>query len=324
MNSNVKKLKTVGELMLRRKAVVVIVFVVLSMLILEPKLFFAPANLLQILNSISIYGVAAAGVTFVIISGASDMSIGSNMALSGIITIFLINEGVPILLAMIITVLMGACIGFINGFLVVHQKIEPFIITYGMQQVLRGIAHTITNAEPVYAPSIEFMEIANGKLFGVIPNLIIIMAVAMVIGQLILRYTAFGRNVYAVGDNFEVATYAGINARRIKWSAFIICGAVAAFAGILFSSLLNSGSSLYAETASLQVMSSAVVGGTTLGGGSGNMGKSFVGLLSLTIITKALEMLGINQFVSLLIQGIVIVVVLWLDVFSLKLKREAV
>lgn len=309
--------------MLQRKAFVVIVFVLISMLILEPKLFFAPANLLQILNSISIYGVAAAGVTFVIISGASDMSLGSNMALSGIVAIFLINKGVPIPLAMLITVLMGVCIGFINGFLVVHQKIEPFIITYGMQQVLRGIAHTVTNAEPVYAPSIDFMEIANGKLFGVIPHLPIIMVIVMVIGQLVLRYTSFGRNIYAVGDNFEVATYAGINARKIKWSAFIICGAVAAFAGILFSSWLNSASSLYAETASLQVMSSAVVGGTTLGGGSGSMWKSFVGLLSLTIITKALDMMGVNQFVSLLIQGIVIVAVLWLDVYSLKRKREA-
>ena len=197
----------------KQKAVTAIVAVFIIMTLFDTK-FYTSRNLLQILNAISINGILAAGVTVVLINYGCDLSIGSTLALSGIITVKLINANVPIIFAIMCALAVGAVIGFINGFFVVHQKTEPFIITLGMSMVLLGVSQIITDAQPVSATNGEFMNISNGMLFGVIPNLVIFMVIVLVVIHLILRYTSFGRNCYAVGGDYEVAAYSGINARR--------------------------------------------------------------------------------------------------------------
>jgi ribose transport system permease protein len=320
------KSKNLGRDFLRIVSMQKALFAVIAMFVLMiffKTNFYTPYNLLDILNSASINEILAAGVTLVIITAGCDLSVGGMLSLSGIITIQLMNV-MPMMLAIVISLAVGALVGFINGFFVVHQKTEPFIITLGMGMVLKGIAQELTNAHPISPKNSEFMKIANGKLFGTIPNLVIIMLVVLAVVYLILRYTQFGRNLYAVGGDYEVAVYAGINARRTKWFAFVISGVTAALGGVLLSSKLNSGSSIYGDTTPLLIHCGAVIGGTSLIGGKGGILQTFIGLLAVGVLSNCLNMLQITAYIQQLLQGVVIVGILWLDCFGLKRKREAV
>jgi ribose transport system permease protein len=306
----------------KRKAFLAVIVMFIIMIFFKTN-FYTPYNLLDMLNSASINEILAAGVTLVIICAGCDLSVGGILSLSGIVSIELMNV-MPILPAILCALVLGAVIGFVNGFFVVHQKTEPFIITLGMGMVLKGIAQELTDAHPISPSNSEFMKIANGKLFGTIPYLVIFMVVVLVTVGLILRYTHYGRNCYAVGGDYEVAVYAGINARRTKWTAYIISGVIAALGGVLLSSKLNSGSSIYGDTTPLIIHCGAVIGGTSLVGGKGGILQTFIGLLALAVLQNCMNMLLITAYIQQLVQGIVIVGILWLDCFGMKLKREAV
>ena len=306
----------------KQKAFLAVVLMLITMLFFRTN-FYTPYNLFDIMNSTAIYAIIATGVSLVIISGGCDLSIGGMLSLSGIITIKLMNI-MPMIPAMLCALAVGAIVGFMNGFLVVHQKTESFIITLGMGMVLKGIAQQITNAHPISPKNYAFLRIANGKLVGSIPNLVFIMIGVMIIGYIILRYSQFGRNLYAVGGDYDVAVYAGINAKKTKWSAYVISGVVAAFGGIMLSSKLNSASSIYGDMVPLLIHCGAVIGGTSLTGGKGGVFHTFTGLLALSVLQNCMNMLYITAYVQQLVQGIVIVAIIWFDWYLVKRKREAV
>lgn len=306
----------------KRMALAAVLLMLFVMLFFDTR-FYTSYNLLDMLNSAAILEIMAFGVTLVIICGGCDFSIGATMSLAGIITIKLLDY-VPIPVAILAAVACGALVGVVNGFLVVKQKTEPFIITLGMGMLLKGIAQQITDAHPVPAKNLNFMKIANSKWLFHIPNLIIIMIVMLIIFYCILRYTSFGRNCYAVGGDFHVASQSGIKAERVKWTAFIICGAVAAFCGVLLSSKLNTGSSIYGDSTALTVNCGCVVGGTSFAGGIGGIPQSFIGLISIQLLENCMNMLGINAYVQQVCEGIIILLILWFDNYSRKRKEEAV
>ena len=246
------------------------------------------------------------------------------MCLSGIVSIQLINGGMSVWLAILIAVLCGAAVGFINGFLVVQQKTEAFIITLGTGMLIKGINQQLTDAHPVSCTNMEFMKIANGKIGGVIPNLALFMIVIGLLVYALLRYTSYGRNLYALGGDYDVAKYSGINVISTKWIAFILSGALAAVAGVLLSSKLNTGSSIYGDDTALMVNCGVVVGGTSFAGGVGGILQSFIGLMVLQLLTNCMNMLGIAPYLQQVCQGIVIVAIIWLDCFGRKRKREDV
>ena len=318
-----KTLHTALQSLSKQKAVILILLLVVIMLIFQ-RIFFRINNLLQIFNSVSVNMILAAGVTVVIICGGCDLSIGNVLGLTGILTIFMYNSGVPSVLAILIAAVIGAVIGFVNGFFVVHQKTEPFIITLGTGLVIKGISQTITDAQPVPAKDLEFLEIANGKLFGIIPNMAVYMLVVLVVLHLVLRRTQYGRNCFAVGGDYDVAEYAGIHAERVKWIAFVISGITAGLGGALNSSLLNTGNCTYGDTVPLLVQCGAVIGGTSLLGGIGGIPQTFVGLISLTVLQNCMNMLGISVLLQDLAKGLVIVFILWTDYYIKKRKVEAV
>ena len=294
----------------------------LAVMAFFPTNFYTAFNLLDMLNSTSILLILAFGVTLTVISGGCDLSIGGILVVAGIIAIKLLDV-MPIWAAILCAVAFGAFVGFINGFLVVQQKTEPFIITLGMGMLLTGVAQQLTDARPVPASNPDFMMIGNGDFFGV-PYLVIIMLVCFVAAHWLMRYTAYGRNLYAIGGDYEVALYSGINVVRTKWIAFVISGAAAALAGVLLSSKLNTGSSIYGETAALIVNCGVVVGGTSFAGGIGGIPQSALGLLVFGILDNAMNMLGISSYIQILLKGSVIVGIIWMDCFYRKRKRELV
>ncbi|MBP8215777.1 MAG: ABC transporter permease [Propionivibrio sp.] len=294
----------------------------LAVMAFFPTNFYTAFNLLDMLNSTSILLILAFGVTLTVISGGCDLSIGGILVVAGIIAIKLLDV-MPIWAAILCAIAFGAFVGFINGFLVVQQKTEPFIITLGMGMLLTGVAQQLTDARPVPASNPDFMMIGNGDFFGV-PYLVIIMIVCFAAAHWLMRYTAYGRNLYAIGGDYEVALYSGINVVRTKWMAFVISGAAAALAGVLLSSKLNTGSSIYGETAALIVNCGVVVGGTSFAGGIGGIPQSALGLLVFGILDNAMNMLGISSYIQILLKGSVIVGIIWMDCFYRKRRRELV
>jgi ribose transport system permease protein len=307
----------------KQKAVIAILALLILMLFFKTN-FYTSYNLLSVLKDAAVNEIIAFGVTLTVIAAGCDLSVGAVMCLSGIVAIQLMNKGMNLPFAITIAVLSGAVVGFINGFLVVQQKTEPFIITLGTGMLIKGINQQLTDAHPVSCTNMEFMKLANGKVGGVIPNLALYMIVIGLLVYALLRYTSYGRNLYALGGDYDVAKYSGINVVTTKWTAFVLSGALAAVAGVLLSSKLNTGSSIYGDDTALMVNCGVVVGGTSFAGGVGGILQSFVGLMVLQLLTNCMNMLGIAPYLQQVCQGVVIVAIIWLDCFGRKRKREDV
>jgi ribose transport system permease protein len=305
----------------KQKAVPAILVMLVGMIFSKSE-FYTAYNLLDMLNSTSILLILCFGVTLTIIAGGCDLSIGGILVVSGILSIKL-QDYMPMWPAILLAIVFGVVVGFINGFLVVHQKTEPFIITLGMGLLLTGVAQQLTNAHPIPAKNPAFMMIGNGVFHGV-PNLVIIMAVCFVLSYWLMRYTQFGRNLYAIGGDYDVARYSGINVIRTKWWAFVISGGAAALAGVLLSSKLNTGSSIYGELTALVVNCGVVVGGTSFAGGIGGIPQSALGLLVFGLLDNCMNMLNITSYDQVMLKGAVIVAIIWLDCFGNKRRREFV
>lgn len=228
MNTKMTLSKKIAGGLFKQKALVVVILLLVFMAFSYPE-FFSSFNLTDMLKQASVNEIIAFGITIVIICGACDLSVGGIMCLSGILAILLMNV-MPIWIAILIAIGSGAVIGFINGFFVVKQKTEPFIITLGMGMLLKGVCQQLTDAKPIQPTNQEFMELANAKIFGVIPNIVVMMILVFLAVFVLLRYTSFGRNCYAIGGDYSVAQYSGINVIRTKWIAFVLSGTITAVA----------------------------------------------------------------------------------------------
>ncbi|AEC01342.1 ABC transporter permease [Parasphaerochaeta coccoides] len=288
--------------------------------------FFSSYSQTLILIKATVNIIVACGVTFAVMTRSIDLSIGGVLALSGVLVIKFMNI-MPVWLAILLTVLIGVIVGFINGFLIVHQNLEGFIVTLGMGILLKGVALQLTDAHPISA-RLSFNELADGRqlVFGLarIPNMVIIMLVIVVISSLILRYTQFGRNVYAIGGNYSVAKYSGIPVVRQKWICFGISAGLTAIAGIVNSSHLGAGNANYGDMTAMIVNCAVVVGGTSMAGGIGGVWQSAIGVLFFAVMEFSLNIMVRNSYVIMLIQGMVIVLILFGDSFGNKKRRERV
>jgi ribose transport system permease protein len=306
----------------KQKATLAVMVMLCIMLFFNTN-FYTSFNIFDLLNSSSILLILGFGITMVIIAGGIDLSIGGIMVTCGIVAILLMNY-IPMILAILCALLVGGLIGAVNGYLVVYQKTEPFIITLGMGMLLTGLAMELTDAHPIAATNPKFMFIANSCLFNIIPNLVLIMLVVFFIMFWITRYTQFGRNCFAIGGDYEVAEYSGINVRRIKAATYVISGITASLGGIMLSSKLNSGSAVYGDNTALTVISAVVVGGSSLAGGIGGIPQTAMGVLVFGVMENAMNMLGIDAYIQMILRGFVIVTILFFDSYGRKKRRESV
>ncbi len=327
MEANAKNnsvLSKIWKMISKQKAVIAIIVLLLIVLVSNNRaLFYNQRNILGILRSAAIIEIVAFGVSVAVICGGCDLSCGGVLSLSGIIAIMLINSGLPIVIGILGALVCGALIGFVNGFLVVHQKTEPFIITLGMGMLLKGVAQQLTDAHPLACKSDTFMNISNTTFFG-IPSLVVYMAVLLVLFFCLLRFTSYGRNCYAIGGNYDVAQYSGIPVVFTKWSAFVISGATAALAGVLLASRMNTGNSVYGDDTGMLVNCGVVIGGTSFAGGVGGIPQSFIGLLVLQLLDNVMSTINVDAYVQKLLTGVIIVLIIASDCFGRKLKRERV
>lgn len=273
--------------------------------------FFSVNNIRNIFSSFVIYGVVAIAMTFAIICGEFDLSVGSIMALSSLAFAKQI-ETKPMLAAMLISLALGAVTGAVNGLIIAKLKVPSFVVTLGMMIIVKGAALYYTDAQPVPIYDDLSYQIGNGTVLG-IPYLVLAFLALMVLAWFVLRYTSFGRNLYAVGGNYEAAKYAGINVDFYKFMIFVILGVASSFSGIMMAWRITAGNALYGADLTMSAISAVVVGGTSLNGGSGGVWRTFVGLIVLYTLYNALTLLGVQAYVQQLIKGLIVITVIAVD-----------
>jgi ribose transport system permease protein len=293
---------------------VVLVALVALMAAVAPN-FASVDNLLNIARSISINAILAAGLTFVILTAGIDLSVGSIVAVSGVVGVLTAMSDVPSPVAVLIGVLAGAVAGLINGLLIAYLSLAAFIVTLGTMTFLRGAAYTMTDGQPIVSNTLNFRDIGNGYVAG-IPVPVVVMAVVYLLSWFILERTRYGRHIYAVGGNAEAARLAGVNVKRVITSVYVLGGACAGLAGVIFAARVVSAQPTAGTGYELDAIAAVVLGGTSLMGGRGRIYGTLIGSVILGVLSTGLILMNVQFFTQLLIKGLVIILAVAID--SLK------
>jgi len=283
------------------------VFLVLVALIgvaaLTSRSFLHPNNLLNILLQQASIGVVAVGMTFVILTGGIDLSVGGTVALVSVIMAGAAPRSPAI--ALVVGVMVGFAVGLTNGLLVTVGAISPFIATLAMMAVTKGCALWYSNGEQTVMPGTLFETIGNGTLAGV-PIPVVVLAVVLLAAWLTLRFTLYGRYVYAVGSNARAARTAGVEVERTVLSVYVLAGILAGIASILITGRLNTGSPKLGEMYELDAIAAVIIGGASLFGGRGSVLGTIGGVLILGVINNILNLLGVSPYSQHVAKGVVI------------------
>lgn len=274
--------------------------------------FLTKANLFAIVDSITAYGIAALGFTFVMLCGQLDISFGSVMALTACVFMLLLPE-VGFIPALIIALLLGGLCGAITGFFIATFRLSPFIVSMTMQLAYKGIALTITDATPVSLAHPVLVAINGAKLFGMIPAVFFVFVFMTVLTEFILRKTQYGRNLFIVGGSINVADNLGLKTRNYLWSVFVIQGVFAALAGVCMMTRMFSASGNLALDGPFNVIPMVIVGGTAMAGGRGGTIKTFWGVLLMNVIYNAMTMYSIPASLQPMVKGLILLCVIVSD-----------
>ncbi|WP_242089651.1 ABC transporter permease [Curtobacterium sp. DN_7.5] len=306
------RVATLGSIAGRESGVLVVLLVVFGALTLLSNDFLTANNLANLARQVSIYGIIAIGQLLVILTGGIDLSTGSILGLSGAVTAQLIVDGVPVVPAIALGLLIGAALGLFTGFVVTRFKLPPFIATLGMLGIARGIVLVITNANTVQGLPDGFQQLANGTVFGV-PNLLILFALVAAAAAFVLRRTVFGRYVYAVGSNAEAARLAGVPVKLVTVSVYVIAGLLSAVGGILLTSRLGAGVPTAGTGFELQAIAACVIGGASLSGARGSAIGAACGALLIGVLNNGGNLLAVNAFSLQIAIGALILVAVAFD-----------
>ena len=286
--------------------------------VLNPN-FLTTNNLLNVLRQTSTNLYLALAMTMVIILGGIDLSVGSVMAVSGVVTAMLVALfDVPLFIAVAAGLLVGILFGALNGYVAATTVIPPFIITLATMNIGRGAAYVLTDGQPVRVMSDAFNFIGSGYIGGVLPTPVLYSIIFVILCYLIMNKTKMGRYIYAVGGNPEAARFSGINIQRVKFFAYTFSGFMAGFAGIVLASRMFSGQPTAGVAAELDAIAAVVLGGTSMTGGYGRIGGTVIGALIIGVLSNGLNLIGVSSFWQYIVKGIVILIAVYADVIKRK------
>lgn len=303
------------ELLIKYKSVIGLVAFSLIIAIFNDR-FLTIGNILNVLRQTSINSVIAAGMTFIILTGGIDLSVGSTLALTGAVMASLLSAGVPLFISVILAILLGAIIGFFSGIVIAKGKVQPFIATLAMMTIIRGATLIFTNGRPIstgdFPGADQFYWLGSGEVFG-IPAPVYITILVFSLAYYILKHTSLGRYVYALGGNEEATKLSGINVDLIKYKVYAISGALAAVAGLIVTARLSSAQPQAGGGYELDAIAAVVLGGTSLAGGKGGVIGTIIGALIIGILNNALNLMDVTSYYQLLAKGVVILIAVLID-----------
>ena len=301
--------------------ILVIEFLIFS---LASKSFLTLGNILSVGRQMSFTGIAAIGMTLVMLTGGIDISVGSMLAMAGVLCAKLSADvGLPLWIAVVITLLIGALFGLINGAAVTRLHIPALIATLATQTILKGIAYLLTNAVPVKNLSTTYKFLGQGYIFGVIPVPLIITVALYVLAWWYLDKTYLGRRVYLSGGNEEAARLSGINTKWTITGTYVFSGVFAAIAGVLMAARLGSGQPSVGSGFEMDVITATVLGGISVNGGKGKVVNVFVGACIMGVLANGMTMLNVQVYWQKVMRGGILLLAVFVDsVRSGALKRD--
>ena len=283
-------------------------FVILLFIIgiTQSERFFTERNLANVARQAAFLGIVALGQMLVILTAGIDLSVGSLVKVSILVSAIVMNgDSDNLFIAVVATLALGVLVGLIHGFLINELRIAPFIVTLASLVILRGVGLSISSS-PVGKASREFIMFYVQKI-GPVPIIAVMFGVLLVLTALMLRYTVFGKYLFAVGGNTEVAHLSGVPVKKVRYGVYVICSLTASVTGLLWLSRMGVGDPAIGDGIELQAITAVIIGGTSLFGGRASVLGTLGGVLLLGVTANILVMLGVNQFIQGLVQGLVIV-----------------
>jgi len=318
MESNTKKLRSSWSVISKKYSiffVLVILFIIFSFI---NENFLSARNLSNVSRQISVTTILAFGETLLIICGMLDLSAGSVLAFSGVLSVAAYQNTHSMFMAFAVAIAVAVACNFLNGLMVTKFKAPPFIATLAMQAMARGGALLFTNGQNLYQIG-DYVQVGQGSI-GFIPTPLIFLIIALIFTWYILRNTAFGRSLYAIGGNEEAAVASGINVNRNKMIAFLINGVLVGIAGVLFMSRVNAGLPNGAINYEFTALTSSVIGGTSFSGGIGTAGGTVVGAFIVGFLNNIMNLQNVNSYLQQVVRGAIIALAVIYDIWS-KTKR---
>lgn len=287
--------------------------------ILKP-VFLSYRNIMNILRQVSLTAICGFGMTLIILLGEIDLSVGSQQAVAGLASVVVLNRTGNTFLAVIAALACGALVGAINGMLVTRMKLNSLIATLGTMAIWRGLCMVLTDAVSIQTQVPAFAELGTGYL-GPVPIPVVIAFFLFLIIYYVLNHTPFGRKIYAIGGNAEAARLAGIPVEKIKMIVYVVAGVMTMLSGVLLASRMSSAQPTAGTGFEMVVISSVILGGVSMAGGSGSIAGALIGMLILGVLQNGLTLLDVSSFWQDISRGLVIILAVYLD--NVRKKQAA-
>jgi inositol transport system permease protein len=323
---------------LARFAPLIFLIVLMAAFAIREPRFLTPLNLFNVLRQVSIYGLLAVGMTFVILTAGIDLSIGSLVAFAGLVAGAVSKGGISNrftvgagqeaasygwYLAALAAIAVGLVGGFLQGFAITRLKVPPFVVTLGGMSAFRGAALLFAAGGPISGFEPGFVWMGQGRILGQVPVPVVIFLAFAVGAHVVLRYTRYGRQVYAVGGNPEAARLSGLNVRAVTTSVYVIMGFFAGLGAFVLSARLNSAEAVAGTGYELTVIASVVIGGTSLFGGVGTIFGTVIGTILIGVLLNGLVLMNVSAYIQQIIIGIIIVLAVAFDTFAKSRRRTS-
>lgn len=317
---------TLKEALLEKIGILIALVLIISFFAFSPKtgsIFLTTGNIMNILRQASTNLLIALSMTLVIILGGIDLSVGSIVALTGVITGGLIAyNDLPVWVAVIGALLIGLFFGLVNGFIISKTTIPAFIVTLSTMNIGRGLSYIYTGGAPIRVVSDEFNFIGSGYVAG-IPIPVIYLLIFTIIFSYGMNKTKLGRHIYAVGGNSEASRFSGIDNSKITLIVYTLSGLMASISGIILASRMFSGQPTAGEGAEMDAIAAVVIGGTSMSGGIGTIGGTIIGGLIIAVLNNGLNLMNISSFWQLVVKGVIILIAAYVDYLRNMKNSEA-
>ena len=290
---------------------IVIVIMVVAMSFASP-VFLTSQNIINILRQVSLNGILAVGLTFVILTGGIDLSVGSLVAVSGVIVGSMLLSGASVFQAVCVSILVSVAFGLFNGVMIAYCGLPPFIATLAGQTIGRGFALVYSNGKPFAISNEAFKAIGKGSALGIPIPVWILLAVCVVAG-VVLNYTTFGRHIFAFGGNRNATRLSGVKTKFVELSAYVISALMAGIVAVILAARISSGQPTAGEGYELDAIAAVAIGGTSMSGGIGTLSGTILGFIIIGILSNSLTLLNVSSFYQQIVKGAIILIVVLMD-----------